>query len=378
VAQTQFLTNDPMAVKLWSRRLAVEALKETQFEKFLGKGSDSLVQIKDETSKGPGDKVTYGLRMQLIGEGVQGDGTLEGNEEALAIYSDALVINQLRHAVRSNGRMSQQRVPFEVRDESLSGLKDWFADRFDRSFFNQLCGFTAEIVYAGNGGTLYTGNNAPVIPDSNHYLNAANYPGGLASPANTDADVTSATFTDAASATQSAKFSLSMLDRAKERAKTLTPAIRPLKVKGKEYFVAFLHPYQVTDLRTNTNPGQWFDIQKAAMFGGEIADNPIFTGALGVYNGIALFEDFRVTPGQNAAGTTQISTVRRGVFCGAQSMMLAFGRENAPEKFTWVEELFDYENQLGVSAGSIFGLKKTVYNSADFSTIVLSSYAAQH
>lgn len=42
------------------------------------------------------------------------------------------------------------------------------------------------------------------------------------------------------------------------------------------------------------------------------------------------------------------------------------------------EELFDYGNQLGVSAGSIYGMKKTVFNSADFSTIVLSTYAVQH
>jgi hypothetical protein len=33
------------------------------------------------------------------------------------------------------------------------------------------------------------------------------------------------------------------------------------------------------------------------------------------------------------------------------------------------------ENQLGVSAGMIFGVKKNVYNSLDFGTVVLSTYA---
>jgi hypothetical protein len=42
---------------------------------------------------------------------------------------------------------------------------------------------------------------------------------------------------------------------------------------------------------------------------------------------------------------------------------------------TWVEELFDYENQLGVSAGMIHGVKKTQFNGIDFGTIVLSGYA---
>jgi hypothetical protein len=45
---------------------------------------------------------------------------------------------------------------------------------------------------------------------------------------------------------------------------------------------------------------------------------------------------------------------------------------------SWVEELFDYENQLGVSAGLIFGMKKTQFNSEDFGTIVVPTYAAAH
>jgi len=32
-------------------------------------------------------------------------------------------------------------------------------------------------------------------------------------------------------------------------------------------------------MRTNTSTGQWLDIQKSAMQGGEINDNPIFDGA---------------------------------------------------------------------------------------------------
>src|SRR5258708_36456997 len=59
-------------------------------------------------------------------------------------------------------------------------------------------------------------------------------------------------------------------------------------------------------------------------------------------------------------GAAAVTNVRRSVFCGAQAAMMAFGRDSGPEKFTWVEELFDYGNQLGVSAGLIFGMKKAV------------------
>ena len=362
MAVTTYGTNNALAVKLWSKRLSVEALKATWISRFIGEGTDAMIQIKDETQKSAGDQITYGLRMQLSGNGTLGDGVLEGNEEALTTYSDALIINQLRHAVRTAGRMSQQRVPFVVRDEALSGLRDWWSDRIDWSGFNQLCG------NVGPSGSFasppltgqdirWTGLNSPIAPDSNHYTNTA----GTA---------------DDTGLGSSNTFDLTLINKAVERAKTLTPAIRPIDVAGKKFYVCWLHPYQVTALRTNTATGQFLDIQKAAMTGGLVEDNPIFDGSLGVYNGVILHEDARVTQGYNPSGLAAITTVRRAVFCGAQAGMIGFGRDNAPNKFTWVEELFDYENQLGVSAGLIFGLKKTTFNSADFATVVMSSYAA--
>jgi N4-gp56 family major capsid protein len=167
-----------------------------------------------------------------------------------------------------------------------------------------------------------------------------------------------------------------MIDKAVEAARTASPMIRPLKMNGKDYYVAFLHDYQVTDLRINTSTGQWFDIQKAALQGGN-QDSPIFNGALGEYNGVLLYRWNRipVAPSSAAAGA---GNVRRAVLCGAQAAMLAFGQDNSPSKFTWVEKLFDFDNQFGVAAGTIFGLKKTVFNSVDFSTVVMPTYAVAH
>jgi N4-gp56 family major capsid protein len=308
-----------------------------------------VIQIKEETSKSPGDRITVGLRMQLTADGVSGDGTLEGNEEALTTYSDNVLIDQLRHAVRSAGKMSEQRVPFSVREESRMGLQDWFAGRSDVAFFNQVAGNTAQ------ADLRYTGSNATTAPSSNNVI----YAGG-------------ATAEGSLSATTTMKFSLTLIDVCVEKAKTLVPMIRPVRLKGEEYYVMFLHPYQVTDLRiASAAAGSWYDIQKAAITGGQVTGNPIFTGALGMYNNVILHTAFRVP----AVVATQ-ATVYRSVFCGAQAAAIAYGRDNGAERFSWVEELFDYGNQLGVSAGCIWGLKKLVFNSQDFGTIVASSYAA--
>ncbi len=349
MATTSYGVNDALAVKLWSKTLIREALKATYAFRFMGETDDALCQIKNETSKSAGDKITYGLRMQLAGDGVQGDGTLEGNEEALTTYADALYIDQLRHAVRSAGKMSEQRVPFSVREEAMSGLRDWWSGRIDYWFFNQLAGNTLVT------DVRYTGLQATIAPTSGQLLIQGQ--------------------TTENSITSSDTFTLGLIDRAVTLAKTLTPVIRPLMVDGQPMYVAFLHPYQVYSLRISTTTGQWLDIQKAAMTGGEISDNPIFTGALGMYNNVVLHEAFRLPNAQTTAGASKANT-KRAVFAGAQAAVFATGRTNDPEKPNWVEQLFDYGNQLGVAGGMIAGLKKSVFNSNDFGTIVLSSYAA--
>ena len=347
MATTDYPLNHPLAVKLWSKKLMQEALKQTYFAKFIGKTSGSLIQIKEETSKGAGDKITFGLRMQLTSDGVVGDATLEGNEESLVTYSDSVLINQVRNAVRSDGKMSEQRVPFSVREEARMGLTDWFADMWDTAFFNQLCGNTSQATGAKSG------NNATVAPSSTRiqYSDGKTTEAGIASTG------------------ASTQMRLTLIDYAVEKAKTASPMIRPVKVNGEDMWVCFMHPYQVTQLRTTTDTGQWLDIQKAAMTGGKIADNPIFTGALGVYNNVILHESTRIP-----ASPTQ-STVKRAVLCGAQAGVIAFGQDfgggETGSNFKWNEKLFDYDNQLGVSAASIYGLKKTIFNSVDFATIVI-------
>jgi len=88
---TSYGVNDAEAVKLWSRKTMHEALKMTYVSRFIGEDSNSIVVMQDDLQKGPGDRIRTILRMQLTGAGVQGDNTLEGNEEALVTYTDQLV-----------------------------------------------------------------------------------------------------------------------------------------------------------------------------------------------------------------------------------------------------------------------------------------------
>ena len=348
MSATDYPAGHPLAVKLWESRIIREALKATVAMKFMGTSSNSMIQTFEDTQKGAGDRVRIPLRLQLSGNGVGEDEALEGNEESLVTYYDDLLINEMAHATRSKTTMAEQRVPWSIRKEGASAIRDWYTERVDTWCANQLTGNT------GQTNVLFTGQNSTTAPTSATGNRRILYTGGHGSEASLSTTNT---------------FNLSLLDIAKEEAKVSEPLIRPIRVGSQEYYVAFLHPYQVTSMRTTTSTGQWLDIQKAAMSGGEVEDNPIFTGALGVYNGIVLHEWERLP----VAPTN--SSVRRGVFCGAQAAAMAFGKGYGGENAKYVEDSFDYGRQFGQSVQTIAGIKKMVFNSIDFATIVLSSYA---
>jgi len=359
MAITRFGVNDALAVKLWSRVLAVEALKATEIAPLIGEDSeeetDSIIIFKRETKKAAGDKITYALNTLLSGDGVTENETQEGNEESLTTYDDSIFINELMHAVRVKNKtaIDNQRILYNVRTVGKNRLRDWWAKRMSVTFFNHVCGNTAEtrLKYAGLNAITAASTNRIFRPNS-----VAN-----------DQSLAAAD-----------KFNLNLVDYAVEKARLASPMIRPIKVNGSDKYVMYLHEIQVTDLRTNTSTGQWLDITKAAMQGGKISGNPIYNGALGEYNNVVLRRSFDVTLGVNSSTGAAVSNTRRALLLGAQAAVIAFGRDSGPTDYEWVEETFDYKRELGISAQAIFGLKKCRFNSEDFGVIVIPTYAAAH
>ncbi len=349
MAVTAFGTNDAQTVKIWSSLTLREALKATMFGKLMGTGKSAVIQRLVELEKSAGDQIKYDLLMQMTGAGVKGDNRMRDNEEALVYYQETVEIDQLRnaHAFR---RMSQQRTLHDMRMDAKANLADWFSGTFDSYMFRCLC-----------GDTTFTHGTTATTPTSNHII----YSG----------DATSETGLGS-----NDQFSLADIDYAKEKAKTLTPPIRPTMVNGSEMYIVVLHPYSVTDLRldvANSAYVDWPTIQMMAQKRGN--DNPIFTGALGIYNNCILFESTRIF--------SNIANTRRNLFLGAQAGVFAMGgaydsiektRVGKDNLMSWYEEVDDYGNEKGISVGSIFGMNKSVFNSADYGLITIMSYAAAH
>lgn len=238
MSETAFGVNDAYAVKLWSKKLAVEAVKATDIYAFIGddeKGKGAVIHRKTEAEKGKGDQITFGIRIQLTGNGFTENELSEGNGESLTIYSDQLTINELGHVVgvKSEDAIDDQRVPFSMREEARGGLADWWKKRLSVSFFNQVCGYTP--ANAAPFGSKYTGLQTVVGPNSTRQI----WQGSLAADEQLGTTNT---------------FSLTMIDKMKEMAINASPLVRPINITmnggdvgdyqdvQEGMYVIFLHP----------------------------------------------------------------------------------------------------------------------------------------
>jgi N4-gp56 family major capsid protein len=360
MSYTSFARTDAYTVQLWEKALALAERAYLDIAPLIGTSPNSIIQLKPQTKKGPGDKIVIGLRARLTGDGISESDVAEGNGEALSIYSDSFVLNELGHVVgvKSANTIDAQRVPFDLREEAKDGLAQWWSDRMSKSFFNQVCGNTAET------RTKYTGLNATLAPTTNRKIYA-----GASGAISADESASSSTY----------NMTLDLIDRAKTVAMVGddTQRVRPLKIGGQEKYVVYMHPLQARDLRTNTATGQWLDIMKFALSGTGSTKHPIYDGALGEYNGCILRISQDVATGVNSSTAAAVTTVRRAVLLGAQAAAIAYGQKGGTtNKYRWNEELLDHKRRLEVGSFAIFGMKKLVWNSQDFGTVTISTYAA--
>ena len=356
MAITAFASGGDQAVNIWGKLTLKEALKLTLFKKFLGKDKRSIIQQLVDLETNRGDTIKFDLLMQMVGDGITGDNKLKDNEEPLVYYQDSVVVDQLRNA-HSFRNMSQQRTVHELREDASANLADWFAGKFDSYMFRNLC-----------GDTSMTFGQTASAPDTAHYMLSG------------DVAKTGTIATDESSLGSNDQFALTDIDYAKELAEMGTPPVRPAVIDGEEYFVVVLHPYSVVDLRLNVSGSTyttWADIQMYANNRG--LKNPIFTGALGVYNKCIIFESSRIF--------SPVTSVRRNLLLGSQAGVFALGNAYKPlmqkkmgsdNLISWYEQVDDYGNEQGVAAGCVFGMSATRHNSKDYGKIVMSSYAVAH
>ncbi|MFH0809335.1 MAG: N4-gp56 family major capsid protein [Pseudomonadota bacterium] len=339
--------NNLTAETKWSSLIFQEALAATAFNKgapFMGTGPENIIQINEDLGEGKsGNQIKTTLFMRLRGQGVTGDNVMEGQEEQLVSYEMAVYINQLRNSVKLKGRMEEKKTKINLRKQSKTALRQWLAEYSEQLIFDHLCGNTA----ATFGQTA----TAPLPASGNN--NRLLY-GGDATTKATIATTTT--------------FGAQEIDRMVTYAKISSPKIQPVSVEGGTYFVLFVHPYQANDLR---NDSRWLNAMYQAADRG--LKNPIFSGALGIYNGVVVYENERILTGSDA-GSDSLQPWARAILLGRQAAILAKGGGDS-----WNEETDDRGNQQVYTIGSIFGVKKSVFpidgSDRDLGVIACDTYA---
>lgn len=374
MATTNFglLTDEQLTI--WSRDLWKHARNYSFVNKFLGKDANSMIQHVTELKKSQkGARAVITLLADLEGDGVAGDRTLEGNEEAMKSFDQVIRIDMLRHANRSEGTMADQKSVVEFRNNSRNVLAYWLGERIDQMAFLTMSG----VSYAmRNNGVARVGSDLPFLefaadvsaPTSRRRLrwdNNGTVGEGSLIVGGATADVAAIDLP-----------CWSMFVQLKAYAKD--EYLRGIKGPGgEEVFHAFLTPQAMARLKLD--PTYMQNVRNAQK---RAETNPLFTGSSVEIDGI-VFHEFRHV--YNTAGATAPNKWGAGgaidgcqiLFCGAQA--LAMADLGAPK---WIEKEFDYNNQPGISTGKVLGFLKPKFQSIysgntvqDFG--VISVYVAQ-
>lgn len=361
--------------ELWAKELYKDVMDNLYFTEngLMGEGSNNIVEIKPELSKEKGDTTTFGLTAKLTGAGVSGDDELEGNEEAISAYSESIIISQKRFAVRLTGRLDEQMNSYDMRKDAKEKLSIRMQEFIERQVFLKLAGVGRDDLVDVNGTVVsadYAWSNTPTIISAtdtaagygNRYL-GADYSSGATSLASTDL------------------ITPELISRCRVKATLAAPKIQPLKINGRNYYVMFIHPWQAYDLKNNATFNQ---ARREAEVRGK--ENPIFTGALGIWDGVIIHEheyvpflDISVNNagslvadfGSETAGTEFNVDAFRALLCGRQAA--GFAQCKNPQG--WVEETFDYKNKVGFATGIIGGIDKIMFNSKEYGVIALDTAA---
>jgi N4-gp56 family major capsid protein len=348
MAVTNFAALTDEELTLWKRQVWRAARNQMFLNNFVGSDSNSMINKVNELRQGQkGARAVVTLVTDLTGDGVAGDRNLEGNEEPMKSYDQVIQIDLLRHAVRSEGSMADQRSIVNFRQNARNNVAYWLADRLDQMAFLTLSG----VSYA------FHNNGAPRIGSDLPYLDFAADVTTPSAGRHFRWDAANAQFQDpdtSAVATGDTP-SWEMLVNLKAMARD--KYIKPVRTGGGiDVYHVFMTPQGIARLKMDDDFLQAY--RHAQQRSGK---NPLFKGTPhmgGIEIDGLVIHDFRYvynTKGIAAGSKWGGGNVdgQRVLFCGAQA--LGFADIGLPR---WVEKEFDYDNQPGISSGKMFGFLK--------------------
>lgn len=301
--------------KVWAKKVWHEGVKDSYFDKFTAMDGSNVVHQNKDLTNVKGDSVVFGLMMNLTGSGVEGNRQkLSGAEDTLNIYDFTVQTQLVRNAV-SRFEADDQKSQYDMLKEIKVVLKQWLSDWLDNKLISKLS------YNPSNGEVLY------------------------ASAAGTQSSITA-----------NDKLTTTIISRAKRKAMMHAPKVQPIKVDGMDKYIMLVSPWAARDLKDDP---KWLAAQQNANVRG--SKNPIFTGALGEYDGVILYEYERVQTGNIGATSANVC---QNLLLGKQAACFAVAR---PAKH--IEQTDDYGNIAGNGIAFYGAVEKTKFNGTDYGII---------
>lgn len=329
----QFGTNSAFTNKLWaldSEKLYRDSAKESYFlPRFGSEGDSSIVMIFNQFEKSAGDRIRFGIRMRQTDEWLNDTDTMINNEGDLDFYYFDQTLTRIKTAIEFSSKgMDKQRVQMDLPMEVRNALKDKVAEKIDSLLFAALASSRTK--------TFYNSNGTFAAED---------------------------TFAAAKSAIASTdKLTPQFIGKLKTWALTggnrSQVPIRPIKVDGRDTYVFLAHPDAINDLKNDSTYAQ---AQREAADRGK--NNPLFTGAVGVWDNVVIHEHENITIGTNAGGSANLP-YSEGYLLGAQALCWGWGPREEIEV-----ELKDYKQRTGYQAAITYAAGRPIFNSTDYGSL---------
>ena len=371
-----------LVAEQWSAKFFKFGLQNMFFSKFIGKTSNlntvpknqrpdlirtdpnAMIQVVMDLTTKKGEGITFPLLEPLASNG-QVNGTLEGNEEGITNYAWKQTVKDWGHATRDAGQLTRQQAAFAWDPAARETLARWHAIKLDAA------------TYAALAGLSFTGANSVDLV-------TASAPSRKLVCGNLAATDVFDTHTTSAALLATEYFSLDVVSYARRVAVASEPIIRPLRIDGEDMYLMFIHPFQAKALKDHAD---WKTVQQTASRYLR-SKNPIFTGMLGVFDNVILYEYQRTQTRVGDGGAEDLTTSgntwdtgdsnangvasARAIFAGAQAAVHAYASK---PKFTRKD--FDYGNKHGYAVRMLTGVGRPEFNSIDVGVMTVeTAYAA--
>ena len=355
MAQTVIQQADSATLQAWREGITHEVERNVVGMNFLeANNPDAAFQLIDDLNAKRGYQVTTKFSPTEDFDGISDTDNVYANARAVKHFTDTIALDYLGAPFGGPSIMSQQRVNFDIKQSTFFKAAAWWRRRFETSIWNQMTGNTV----ANSSGSRYEygGMNSITALDSAHLHS----PGGTAAESLASTD----------------KIELSLIDDLVTMA--MADLDYPIAPASDGHYHLAIHPYQWRDLRKGTSTGDWQDIQLSRLKGGQdYNDSHLSRGTLGFYNNTLIHVTNSIPLSVNSGDSTAaVTSTRRACFFGAQAGAMVFGEDFAANgHLHWSEEVSDH-NKWSLLVSSVFGFKRTIYNSQTYGAIGLDTYAA--